>query len=489
MKTRIGMYGCSWKPVITSARALVVAGCLFGAVSGLAQLPPPDGSGITNVPLDSWSFQDPTNWTDDAGNAPASFSGLSFTNLGDGRSLVVDTNVPAWLQYNVYENDGTTNLTVDSGSITFWYASSSWASTNQGGSGPGDWAQLIDVGEWTTNSSYGYWGLSIDPPGENLWFVSQDGAGNTYTLSTPVSFTNDFFHFIALTYCATNVALYLDGMLVTNDGGGLSVWPGSNALAGGIYFGSDTNGLMSARGLFNSVATYDDPLDSNAVWQIFSGQYSLYRISPLNTVMFDMGSAPSNPSTNLYQAITGQGNLQFVSSTTAIRSTNVWITNTVVTPAGNGTMNIQFTIQGGADGVPYDTFVNSVLDFSSDTNKAWAWEGQGYHGNTYMITNLPNTTCFLVLGTPQDSDGDGLTDAFEKLVSKTNPNNPDTDGDGISDAGEVLLGLNPLVNDNAQPGTRSNYSYDLADWLEGISGVRTGSVSLDNEGNVTSVSQ
>ncbi len=69
------------------------------------------------------------------------------------------------------------------------------------------------------------------------------------------------------------------------------------------------------------------------------------------------------------------------------------------------------------------------------------------------------------------------------------PNNPDSDGDGISDGAEVALGLNPLVNDNAQTGTRSNYAYGLVDWLEGISGIRTGSVSLDAEGNVLSVSQ
>jgi hypothetical protein len=59
----------------------------------------------------------------------------------------------------------------------------------------------------------------------------------------------------------------------------------------------------------------------------------------------------------------------------------------------------------------------------------------------------------------------------------------------MPDGWEVLLGLNPLANDNAQSSSRSNYSYDLVDWLEGISGIRTGSVGLDAEGNVLSVSQ
>jgi Bacterial TSP3 repeat len=171
-----------------------------------------------------------------------------------------------------------------------------------------------------------------------------------------------------------------------------------------------------------------------------------------------------------------------------VTNSNVWITNVVATAAGNGTMNLTFTIEGGSNGVPYDVFANSVLGFGTNSIP-WAWMGQGYQCNTYMLTNLPNTSAFLILGTPQDSDSDGLTDAYEKLVSHTDPNNPDTDGDGIPDGWEVLLGLNPLVNDNAQSSSRSNYSYDLVDWLEGISGIRIGSVSLDAEGNVQSVSQ
>jgi hypothetical protein len=417
-------------------------------------MPPPDGGGPTNTPLDSWSFQDQTNWTDDASNAPISFTNITSSYLGNGNSLVVATNVPAWLNYNIYEpGTGATNLVVNApGSLTFWYAPANWASadTNAGGTGPGDWVQLIDVGEWTTNASYGYWGMSVDPGGTNIYFVAQDGSGDTYVLSSPISWTTNYFHFIALTYSSTNVSLYLDGQLATNDPGGLSIWPGSEVVSNGVFFGSDTNGQMEAAGSFNLVATYNYPLDSNDVQSIFDWYYPYYMILPWNIPYMDnMNSAPSNPSQApaAYDIITGQGNLQLVGTVTAISNTNVWITNVVVTATGSGTnqtMNLQFTIQGGWDGLPYDTFVNSILDFSSDTNKAWAWEGQGYHGNTYLITNLPSTTCFLILGTPQDSDFDGLTDAYERLVSKTNPYNADTSGDGISDSDEILNGDNPL---------------------------------------------
>jgi hypothetical protein len=195
------------------------------------------------------------------------------------------------------------------------------------------------------------------------------------------------------------------------------------------------------------VASYSYPLDASDIQTLYEWNQTPYEINPLNVAMWIL-SAPSTPSTNYssYDVITGAGNLQQVGTVTAITSTNVWITNEVVSVFGTGTNNLklQFTIQGGFDGVPYDTFVNSILDFSSNTNLAWSWQGQGYHGNTYVITNLPNTTCFLILGTPQDTDGDGLTDAYERLVSKTNPYVADTSGDGMSDSDKILAGLNPL---------------------------------------------
>jgi len=44
---------------------------------------------------------------------------------------------------------------------------------------------------------------------------------------------------------------------------------------------------------------------------------------------------------------------------------------------------------------------------------------------------------------PTDTDGDGLSDAFE-AERGTNPQNPDTDGDGQDDGHEVDCGSSPL---------------------------------------------
>lgn len=469
---------------------------LLASACANAQITPPGGGGDapTNTPLDSWSFSDHANWTSDLGYAPISFTNLNFSILGDGASLVVDTNVPAWLQYNVYENDGNTNLTVQNGSVTFWFAPN-WSSVGNtnGGFGPGDYGRLIEVGNYTDDNNYGWWSIFVDEGGTNIYFAAQTNdlsdSITTY-LSAPISWTTNYFHFIALTYSATNTALYLDGVLATN-GPGVTVYPGADVLANGFEIGSSSSGTNQSHGLFNTVETYNYPLDSNDVQTIYNYQHTIYIINPYNTpYMESISSSQSYPSdsTNDYNAITGQGSLQFDGSVTAINSTNIWITNVVATANGDGTMSMTFTIQGGSNDVPYDVFANSVLSFGTN-GIPWAWMGQGEHGNTYTLTELPDTACFLILGTPQDSDGDGLTDAYELLVSKSDPHDYNTSGDGLSDGWDVLLGLSPLVNQLAQPGTRSNYDYDFADWLEGISGVRTGSISLDNEGNVLSVSQ
>lgn len=47
-----------------------------------------------------------------------------------------------------------------------------------------------------------------------------------------------------------------------------------------------------------------------------------------------------------------------------------------------------------------------------------------------------------------DSDGDGLTDAFESFVSKTDPDSADSDGDGLPDGLEFAIGSDPSNADS-----------------------------------------
>ena len=472
---------------------LILFSSLARAVWAVGLLPPGD-TNSPPAPLASWSFQDTNGWTSDQGYAPISFTNIFWSNLGDGHSLVVNApGSPAYLNYYIYEpTNGATNLVLNSsgGSLTLWYAPT-WSSGTNGGTGPGQWAQLVSVGEWTPDSSAGYWGLSASTSGSNIVFLSQDGAGNTHSLSAPISWTTNYFHFLALTYSGTNISLYVDGILVTNDPGGLSIWPPSTEQS--IWFGSDTNGNEQAAGLFNTVQTYNTVLDSNDVQQIYDEQNILYAINPFD-IPYLLTSGNSEPSTNNTDpnVISGSGLLQWDGVATGCSySTNpltVWITNLVATPAGGGTMNVTFSINGGESGYLYDVFATSALEVPL-TSGTWAWFGQGLACNTYTITNIDSSEALLILGTPYDPETNNLTAAYSSLILHLDPYIYDQDGSGLSDGAQVLLGLNPLVNQVAQPGTSSIYTYTKADWIENVSGIRTGTVTMDSEGNVTQVSQ
>jgi hypothetical protein len=310
---------------------------------------------------------------------------------------------------------------------------------------------LFEAGAYTTNSSYGWWCIYVDEAGANLYFSAQtndlSGAITTY-LSAPISWTTNYFHFVALTYSGTNTALYLDGVLATN-GPGVTIYPGSDVLTNGFCIGSDASGVYQAHGLFDTVATYNYPLNANDVQLNFQAEYMWIGMNPFNTAMWLLTSAPASPSNSpSFNVISGQGNLQSLGSAPGCWSGDnayqVWITNVTATAESNGTMDITFSIAGGSDSTtPFDVFANSVLSFGTN-GVPWAWMGQGYQCNRYRL-NVPSSTCFLILGTPLQTLGSGLTDAYEGLVAKVSPTGAQTDSYGVPYAWYAQNGLVPIM--------------------------------------------
>ncbi len=62
-------------------------------------------------------------------------------------------------------------------------------------------------------------------------------------------------------------------------------------------------------------------------------------------------------------------------------------------------------------------------------------------------TNAMERTAFFRLATQDDTDGDGLTDAYEAWTLGTDPVNSDSDEDGLPDGVELSLGTDPLGAD------------------------------------------
>ncbi|MGH7990572.1 MAG: hypothetical protein ACREDS_10345, partial [Limisphaerales bacterium] len=127
----------------------------------------------------------------------------------------------------------------------------------------------------------------------------------------------------------------------------------------------------------------------------------------------------------------------------------------------------------------YDLYATTNLDSAAPglNGTNWVWLMRCDPGQTNLtVTNFSTTgICFFRLGTTNDADNDGLPDAYEKLVSHTDPNNPDTDGDGLSDGLEVQLGFDP---NNAYSQDSTHNQKDGAWYLTAITGQSHTRISI-----------
>ena len=94
-------------------------------------------------------------------------------------------------------------------------------------------------------------------------------------------------------------------------------------------------------------------------------------------------------------------------------------------------------------------FVDEGLSFGTDYS---------YRVTARDSIGRSSSSPITIHATPDDSDGDGVSDDDE-IDAGTDPNNPDSDGDGIPDGSEIASGTNPTNSDTDTDG--SNDSEDL----------------------------
>ena len=391
-----------------------------------AQLLPPN----LNYELDTWSFED-TSWVSDLGYPPVSFTNLNNPPSFDGSAVQVDSASPAWLQYNIIETDGTTNLTLNQGTIELWFLPD-WNS----GTGPGDWGRLIDVGTYTTNASVGWWSLYLSPDGSTLNFSSQTNEAGTNYLTCPISWDTNTWHFIALTYTHFRSDLYVDGQLATN-GPGVIYLPGADVLTNGFYVGSDSAGAAQVRGLIDDMATYNYALGPNEITNDYAAGMQL--ISPSGGGFhMDDGDGGINPGggTN-----SGGGGI-YSESFNVDYGTNLWIA--------------QFGIVSNyTTGILSNSEADVQYEILAATNLLGSWVSEGFFAGSEMTnwtplfsipTSLTNNL-FLQVRSWADNTGTGIPDWWwlEYFGQTTNVDAfaSDPAGDGYTDLQKYQMGLNP----------------------------------------------
>ncbi len=118
-------------------------------------------------------------------------------------------------------------------------------------------------------------------------------------------------------------------------------------------------------------------------------------------------------------------------------SDDLWLE---ITSATNATASLVIHPPASEEGIGvYDLFMTTNLAVNvlglNGTN--WQWVLRCDPGQTnLLVTNLTEDVCFFRLGRTNDADSDGMSDAFEMLVSHTDPNNGDQNGNGIPDGWE-----------------------------------------------------
>ena len=131
----------------------------------------------TWVLLDMWSFQD-SLFSTDFGYLPIASTNVMLSPTDDGNGVLIASNGPAFLQYQTIEADGSTNLTLPSGTISFWFSPTNWSGTNAGGTGPGTWGRFLEDRCWHHQHECSvFQPLHTDPGGGNLYLAGKTNGG------------------------------------------------------------------------------------------------------------------------------------------------------------------------------------------------------------------------------------------------------------------------------------------------------------------------
>lgn len=371
----------------------------------------------------------------DYGMLVESFSGYALQRTGKS---VVPFVVPA------LDATGRLSVATDAGAFGFWFKPD-WTSAVAGGGGPGYAARLVEVVAVGDKQAAVAWSLQTSADGSALALVGADGMESL--LKAGIGWVPGEWHWLVINYGA-KTELWIDGALAAEGAGTVTLPP----QVAGLVLGSSVLGSETAGGEFEDVYAFRRPLTERQVGFYFQGMKKRSLLGPITSeeeAALAERRAKRKAELEALGESDGGGGVQMLRMSgpvvDCVTNSPLYITNTVCVFDTNQGWTVTFDVQG-TNG-PVDIFTTTNLS-GNGTNTQWVWLERGPSCSTYQYTNQPTSQSYYILGTMQDSDSDGLTDAFEQLVSHTNPlvwTNLDTDGDGMPDAWEIAHGLDPLV--------------------------------------------
>ena len=360
---------------------------------------------------------------------------------------------------------GHTNVNCSEGAVRCWFNPFWSSATIPNGTGPGTSGQLIELSIIDGKNAVPVWSINVSPDGTTLLLTAVTETGAKDLLQAPIDWLAGQWHLVSLNYGPKSTTLSIDGKLAAEGDGTLPV----PAKIAALSVGSDLAGSDVAGGEFDEVCAFGRPLLTpfeDFYYGALSQRTTLGPITPEEEAA-QRELAIKRKAERDAEGGGQQYRMLAQSLTNCPTNAVIWLTNITRVLTTNLDVTVTFDLVGGDSTLLYDLFATTnifttnCLSCTNFTNhlyeSAWVWLERGPSCAKYQYTNQTQWFAFYIAGTPLDSDGDGLTDAYERLVSKTAVNASDTDQDGVSDLDEVVQGRNPAQT-SGQKGWRPDDS-------------------------------
>ena len=446
----------SMKTLMKSAVYLLSTALVLATVQLAAAKPRPAGPPYPEKHFSSWRF-DNTNLLTGAGMAFSAQQNARLAESWSGYALNMNGKGAELFFAPMVGTNGKPNLVAQCGSIRMWFRPD-WTSGTLGGKGPGCAGRLFEAGAWSDKLAVGWWSLEFNSVGNTLSLVAQSGSDQLEVLRTSIRWQSGQWHQVTLSYSAKGSWLFVDGQLAATGGPAALLPLATYRGTLGFCLGSDVRGSNLAQGQIDEVTTFGQVQTVDSIAYNYSAYAATAALGPITAAEEIARSqriaalrAAKVSGTMLATTLSVDGSSGTMSAMSMIPGSGGGSggTNSTspYTPAysmpglklkvlGASGSNVILRVADGTNGVYYDLYRATNLVGSSLTNSAWIWLGLVTNNQTVVLPGQPGPNAFYVLGSPLDSDADGLTDAFESLITHTGKNAWDSDGDGMSDGWE-----------------------------------------------------
>ena len=205
--------------------------------------------------LGHWCFDNTNTWVGDDGQLPLAASNIVGVVSWNTNAVRMDSANPAILTYRDVEiASGKANIILHDGTVRFWFKPD-WSSTNIGGTGPGGYGRLIEMGHYSPTPTDGWWALYFSPDGNHLMFASATNGIIMTNLTAAISLVSNQWYLVNFAYTHYLTTLVINSQ--TNNGTGITCFPNATVRAQGLHIGSDASGLNQARGTFEDLETFN----------------------------------------------------------------------------------------------------------------------------------------------------------------------------------------------------------------------------------------